>query len=135
MLNGGAEFVDEAIAFDNVTIRAEIDGIDGGADGGNTGDENENRLRGNFLAIPQELHSIHVGHANVRDDNVEHLRGQATLGRFSAGGHVDFMALFTEAYFEQFADRTLIINDKQLSHTWDYTFPAGRASSTATASD
>ena len=117
LLDGGAEFVDQAVALDDVAVGAEIDGVNRRADGGNACDQNESGCGRDFLAIAQQLDAVHIRHADIGNDDIEDLRSEPTLGRFAAGGHFDLVALLSEADFEQFADRSLVVDDKQLSHT------------------
>ncbi len=116
LLNGRAELVNQAIAFDDVAVGAKIHGVDGRVDGGHAGNENEGGGRRNFPAIAQEFDSVHIRHADVGHHDVKHLRGEAALGHFAAGGHFHFVALLAETDFEQLADRALVVDDQQLGH-------------------
>ncbi len=111
LLNRGAKFVDEPVAFDNVAVGAEIDGVDRRVDGGNARHQNKSGGGRHFLGIAQQFDSIHVGHANIGHHDVEHLRSEAALGGITAGSHFHFVALFAEADFEQFADGSLVVDN------------------------
>ncbi len=115
-LDGGAKLVEQAIALDDVAVGAEIHGVNGGVDRGHAGNQDEDRGGRDFLGIPQKLDAVHIRHADIGDDDVENLRGEAALGGLAVGDNFDFVAFLAEADFQQFADGGFVVNDEQVGH-------------------
>src|SRR5271168_5552782 len=110
--HGGAQLVEQAIAFDYVAVGAEVHGVNGGVHGGDAGNKDEDRRGRNFLGILQQLDAIHIGHADVGDDDVEDLGGEAALGGLAVGNDFDLVAFLAEADFEQLGDGGFVVNDE-----------------------
>ena len=97
LFHSGTKFVEQAVALDDVAVRAEIHGVDGGVDCRHARNKDKDRGGRNFFGVSQQLDAIHIRHADVRDYDVENLRSEAALGGFAVRGHFDFVAFLAES--------------------------------------
>ena len=111
-----AQFIDESVAFDDVAVGAEIDGIDGRGERGNAGNQDEDGLRRNFAGKAEQVHTAHVAHIDIGDDDVEKLSFQAALSLLAAGSQLHTMSVFSKGDFEELADGSFVVNHQNVSH-------------------
>src|SRR5579863_10699468 len=79
LAHGEPQLIEQTVSFDHVAVGAEIHGIDRRVDYRNSRDENKNRGGRYFLAVTEQLDSIHLRHADVGNNHVKNLSGQAAL--------------------------------------------------------
>src|ERR1700733_532307 len=98
--DGRAKFIEQAVALDDVAIGAEVYGINGGVHGRDARNKDENGVGRNFFRVLQKLDAVHIRHGNIGDDDVEDLRGQASLGGLAVRDNFDFVPFLAEADFQ-----------------------------------
>jgi hypothetical protein len=111
-LDRGPQLVEQPIALYDVAIGAKIYRVDGRINGGYAGDQEEDGCGRNLFAIAQKFDAIHVGHANVGDNDVEYAGSHLALCRLAAGRDFDFVTFFSKADLEKFAYGWFVVDDQ-----------------------
>ncbi len=117
LAHGDFHVFDQAGALAQVVEgTAGLDGLHGGFQVIDGGDEHDGSIRRNAVGVAQHFDAVGFRHADVGDDDVEQSRFDLLLGGFAGGDGFDFVAFLAENEFQHLADGALVIAHQNVTH-------------------
>ena len=123
--DGGADAREELLGAEGlgeVVVGAGVEGLDLIALVAAGGDDKDGDLRP-FADAAEDGHAVHVGQAEVEDDEVGTVRGDHGVGHRAGAGHEDVVAVGGEDGLHEAADGALVLNQKYFLFDLHGSFP------------
>ena len=114
-IQGAADFGEDVVEIDG--LEEVIDGPgahggDGGFDGAVGGEHDDGRFGGELLDVGEEGEAVHLGHADVGEDDVGGLLEEEVGGGFAVGGFEHVKAFAAEEFGERFAKDLFVFGNR-----------------------
>src|SRR5438552_11683008 len=121
-MDGAAQLVYELVIFYDVAVHAGVDGRDRGLNGWHAGNQQEKGSRGDLFGKLEKIHAVRARHTNIRNDDVEDLRFELTLGSFHAVRHFHTVTSLPKGNPQKSEDGFLLADNTKCRHSAFHSF-------------